>query len=91
MSGLKLALGSRHIGSLANSVAYPGCFFGCPETPHPGHDFFQSGARHPCWHRSSVAPLKFATFGNPLETNSGISIAVGEPTCRVSSKLALGS
>ena len=25
------------------SVAYPGWFFGCPETPSPGHDCFNQG------------------------------------------------
>ena len=64
---------------LLDTVAYPGFFFGCPETPPPpakicfkirglidtGNDLYQ--------------PLKFATFGYPLKTNSGYATATIVP------------
>ena len=52
-------------------VAYPGGFSGCPETPPPDHDFFKSGLGDTVTDTDPHPPLTFATFGNPLQTNSG--------------------
>ena len=53
--------------SLLNSVftvAYPGGFSGCPETP-PGHDFVLIYPNDTLTGTDLHQPLKFVTFGNP--------------------------
>ena len=56
-------------------VAHPGGGSGCPETPLRPRFFFKSGGDTVTGtdpHQS----LTFATFGNPLETNSGYATAI---------------
>ena len=58
-------------GCLLPSVAYPGGFSGCPETPPPDRYFDLNQGVIPFTGTVLHQPLQFATFGNPPKTNSG--------------------
>ena len=55
-------------------VAYPGGFLVAQKPPPPGHDFFKSRG-DTLTGTDLHQPLKFATFRNPPETNSGYATA----------------
>ena len=59
---------SRHI----RTVAYPGGFSGCPETPPPpGHDFFYIRGFTSLHAPTFTSHLNLRLLETPLETNSG--------------------
>ena len=66
------SLDSPYCWSLHSGVSRG--FSGCPETPPPTMIFFKSGGGN-ITGTDPHQPLTFATFGNPLETNSGYATA----------------